>query len=162
MRIALVYDEPGVWPSRTQQPNDLGAEFEDERTIRALLEAIRACGHEVLPVPLGSDFAQAIAKIDPDLVFNIAEGIRGSARESLVPGMLDQLDIPYTGSDGLTLAVSLDKGLTKTLAIGMGIRTPVFRVIRDEQELADCAWDWPLFVKPNAEGSSNAEGQKQK
>lgn len=154
MRVALVYDEPGAWPGRSQQPGDFGAEYEDERTIRALLEAIGACGHEALAVTLGRDFGQEISQVEPDLVFNIAEGVRGSARESLAPAVLDQLDIGYTGSDGLTLAVSLDKGLTKTLAMGMGVRTPAFCVVRSETELGNVDLGCPVFVKPNAEGSS--------
>ena len=56
-----------------------------------------------------TDFPQRIRDIGPDLVFNIAEGLRGPARESIVPAWLDYLGIAYTGSDGLSLALSLLK-----------------------------------------------------
>ena len=158
MNVVLVYDDPAVWPRAGDLPEDFGAEYEDRRTIDALLAAIAAAGHDATGLALDGDFAQTIAALRPDLVFNIAEGIRGSARESLVPAWLEQLDIPYTGSDGLALAISLDKALTKTLAVSAGVRTPPFRRIRDEAELSDVDFPFPLFVKPNAEGSSMGIG----
>jgi len=42
-------------------------------------------------------------------VFNIAEGFFGESREAQIPAMLDMLQIPYSGSDPLTLATCLDK-----------------------------------------------------
>ena len=41
-------------------------------------------------------------------------------RESIVPAWLDNIGIPYAGSDGLTLAISLDKALSKTLLAARG------------------------------------------
>ena len=154
LNVVLVYDDPAVSPRAGDLPEDFGAEYEDRRTIDALLAAIAAGGHDAAALALDCDFPQKITALGPDLVFNIAEGVRGSARESLVPAWLDQLDIPYTGSDGLAMAISLDKALTKTLAMSAGVCTPAFRRIRDEAELSDVDLPFPLFVKPNAEGSS--------
>ena len=112
MKVALIYDEVPDPCLATRLPEDCGAEFEDAQTIQVLLRAIQACGHDAVEVPLGVDFPQRIRKIGPDLVFNIAEGLRGPARESIVPAWLDHLGIAYTGSDGLSLALSLDKALT--------------------------------------------------
>ena len=154
LKIAVAYDRLGTWPQEVAQPVDLGSEYEDERTIEALLEAIAAHGHEAEGVVLAPDFVQAIIDAKPDLVFNIAEGVRGRTRESLVPAVLEHIGVAYTGSDGLALAISLDKGLTKTLALSQGIRTPEFRTVRSEADLVDLDLPYPLFVKPNAEGSS--------
>ena len=154
LNVVLVYDDLSVSPRMDDFPEDFGAEYEDRRTIKALLVAIASGGHDAAGLALDSDFPQKITMLGPDLVFNIAEGIRGSSRESLVPAWLEQLDIPYTGSDGLALAISLDKALTKTLAASVGVRTSPFRRIRDEAELFAMNLPFPLFVKPNAEGSS--------
>jgi D-alanine-D-alanine ligase len=154
LRVALAYDEVSAAFTGCSQPPDAGSEYEDERTIESLLEAIRLCGHEAERLPLGEDFPERARSLDPDLVFNIAEGVRGPTRESIVPAWLDQLGIPYTGSDGLALAVSLDKALTKTLAAACGVRTPAFRRVRDASDLDDLGLAYPLFVKPNGEGSS--------
>ncbi len=154
MKIILVYDDIGEFGQKSSGMVDCTAEFESPETIEALLAAMRTVGHEARGLPLGIDFPQRIHDLRPDLVFNIAEGIRGSGRESLVPAWLDHLDIPYTGSDALTLAVSLDKTLTKTLVAAHGVRTPAFRRITHQQDLADLSLHFPIFVKPNAQGTS--------
>jgi len=155
MKVVLVYDEPpGPEVAREPLPEDSGAEYESKRTIEVLLQAIRACGHEAVGISLSEDFPRQIRRLEPDLVFNIAEGVRGPARESIVPAWLDHLGIPYTGSDGLTLAMSLDKALTKTLASAGGLRTPAFARVHRIEDLDNLELKFPLFVKPNAEGSS--------
>jgi len=154
MKIVLVYDQRVNDVAKRAMPEDFGAEYEDKRTIAALLKSIAACGHRAIGLPLCEDFASEIRRLDPDLVFNIAEGVRGPARESIVPAWLDHLGIGYTGSDGLALAVSLDKALTKTLATAHGVRTPGFAKVHSKRQLDDIDLHLPLFVKPNAEGSS--------
>jgi len=155
MKVVLVYDEPlGPESAGEPLPEDIGAEYESNRTIEVLLQAIRACGHKAVGINLTEDFPGQIRRLKPDLVFNIAEGVRGPARESIVPAWLDHLGIPYTGSDGLSLAMSLDKALTKTLASAGGLRTPAFKKVHRIEDLNNLDLKCPLFVKPNAEGSS--------
>jgi len=153
VRVLLAHDRLPDTARSPGLPEDFGAEYDDEATIRSLLAAIRANGHEALDLVLDERFPRRVREIGPDLVFNIAEGVRGPMRESLVPGWLDELDIPYTGSDGLTLAISLDKALTKSLAAGAGVRTPAFRRVAVLSDLDALDLEFPLFVKPNAEGS---------
>lgn len=154
MKVALAYDEWNEFAADGQVPQDFGAEFDGEDTIASLLEAIRACGHDAFRLPVGEDFLQRAREARPELVFNIAEGTRGPARESLVPAWLDHLGIPYTGSDGLTLGCSLDKALAKTLVEARGVRTVAFRRIGSTSELPDLDLTFPVFAKPNGEGSS--------
>ena len=154
MKIALVHDSVANLAEFESLPEDSGAEYDDERTTAALLSAIRAGGHEAVDLILEEDFPQAIRRVGPDLVFNIAEGVRGSGRESIVPAWLDHLGIPYTGSDSLTLSLSLDKAMSKTFAQAHGIPTPAWRCVFDEAELEGLELKFPLFVKPNSEGSS--------
>ncbi len=154
MKVALVYDALSKLGAVRDLPEDFGAEYEDEQTVRSLLAAVCACGYQAVGLALGEDFPRRIRRLCPDLVFNIAEGIRGPTRESVVPAWLDHLDIPYTGSDGLTLAISLDKALTKTIVTALGVRTPRFMRVGRLSELDRLDLTLPLFVKPNAEGSS--------
>ena len=154
MRVVLAYDEVAESTPSEELREDFGAEYDDECTIEALLAAIQRSGHEAVALALEVDFGQQIRRLSPDLVFNIAEGVRGACRESIVPAWLDHLGIPYTGSDGLTLAIGLDKALTKTLAATRGVRTPPFRRVGNLADLETLDLDFPLFVKPNAEGSS--------
>lgn len=154
MKVALAHDRWTEFCPGEAMPEDFGAEFDGEETIESLLEAIRACGHEAEALPVGQNFVRAVPRAGADLVFNIAEGVRGPARESLVPAWLDHLDVPYTGSDGLALGCSLDKALAKTLARAHGVRTVPFHRVGSLSDLEALDLEFPVFAKPNGEGSS--------
>jgi D-alanine-D-alanine ligase len=89
-----------------------------------------------------------------DLVFNLSEGIYGQAREAQLPAMLEMLQLPYTGSDPLTQALVLDKAKAKEILIANNVPTPPFQVMKTGDEPLKKNLDFPLFVKPVAEGSS--------
>jgi len=156
MKVALVYDEAssdgsGSW---------VEAEYESPETIDALLEAIaRRCG-DAVPVPFGPSLAQELERIEPELAFNIAEGVEGPSRESIAPAVLELLGIPYTGSDGVTLGVSLNKALTKRLAEWAGIPTPPFVLFESAEQVRGSAdgLEFPVLLKPNFGGSSVGVG----
>src|SRR3546814_8619076 len=88
-----------------------------------------------------------------DLVFNIAEGMPGIARDAQVPALLDAWAIPYTFSDPMVLALTLDKGMTKRVVRDAGVPTAAFAVVAGEADLAAVELPFPLFVKPLAEGT---------
>lgn len=88
------------------------------------------------------------------IVFNIAEGLPGPSRESQIPLLLEMLKIPYSHSGPLTHAISLDKTLTKKVLITDGIKTPKFQLLKNRNEKYDSHLQFPLLIKPNAEGSS--------
>jgi D-alanine-D-alanine ligase len=88
------------------------------------------------------------------MVFNIAEGKNGKLRESQIPALLDYLDIPYTGSNTFSLALALNKALTKKVLQAEGIPTPQFQVFAKGNEKINPDLTFPLIVKPNREGSA--------
>ncbi|MCF7853516.1 MAG: D-alanine--D-alanine ligase, partial [Candidatus Pacebacteria bacterium] len=66
----------------------------------------------------------------------------------------------YTFSDPLTCAVTLDKAVAKRLVMAHGLRTPRFCLIREATDLDTIRLDYPLFVKPVAEGTGKGiDGQ---
>ena len=74
----------------------------------------------------------------PDLVLNFAEGSgAGRSREARVPAVLEMLDIPYTGSDPLTLAVTLDKDCAKRLVAASGVATPAWALFDGDESAVD-------------------------
>jgi D-alanine-D-alanine ligase len=89
-----------------------------------------------------------------DMVFNIAEGTCGKFRESEVPAVLDYLNIPYTGSDPLTLSLTLDKAMAKRIVMSQDIPTPRFKKVERMEDLDDLDLRYPLFIKLCYEGSS--------
>ena len=163
MKVGLTFNMKGAAktsPAGEFIGTDAEEEFDSPETIAALAAAVRSLGHEV---DLLGDGEPLLRKLldgpRPDVVLNIAEGLGVSrTRESRVPALLEMLGIPYTGSDPLTLAATLDKECAKRLVDHAGIATPRWALVEDgdlagfEDNLAGLGW--PLIVKPNYEGSS--------
>lgn len=141
------------------------AEFDSEETVQAIEAALASYGHEVERVELSTSPSRVITKLEtlqPDLVFNIAEGRRGRVREALYPALFEELGLPYTGSDPYALTVSLDKSLTKKILAGVGVLSPRGRMVT-HATLALGGLDelpFPVIVKPNFEGSSKGISQR--
>jgi D-alanine-D-alanine ligase len=131
---------------------DLYAEWDDEETIGAVHSAL-ARHHEVIPVEGDEEAFEKFKKHRPQIVFNMAEGMHGTSRESQIPAMLEMLRIPYTGSDPLTLAVCLDKAMAKVALSYYGIPNAPFVVVADARKKYSFP-SFPLIVKPLYEGSS--------
>ena len=154
MRIALTYDLRDDYLAAGHSEEE-AAEFDRPETIDGIAQALAALRHS--PVRVGNLAALAarlLAGERWDLVFNIAEGLYGLARESQVPALLDAWRIPYTFSDPLVLALSLHKGMTKRVVRDAGVPTPDFRLVEEEADLDVVDLPVPLFCKPVAEGSS--------
>lgn len=130
------------------------AEFDSDETIDALEEALQSIGF--LTERIGNIRALAgrlVAGERWDLVFNIAEGLKGFGREAQIPALLEAWEIPFVFSDPLVLALTLHKGLTKRVVRDMGIPTPDFAVIDSIAAAAALEMPFPLFAKPVAEGT---------
>ena len=91
-----------------------------------------------------------------DLVFNIAEGLHGIAREAQVPAILDLYQIPYTFSDPLVLALTLHKGLTKVVVRDAGLPTPDFALVERLEDVDRV--DLPLAAVRQAGGRRDRQG----
>ncbi|MBU0494603.1 MAG: D-alanine--D-alanine ligase [Chloroflexi bacterium] len=153
MRVALTYNLIRSYMFRTG-PLDRFAEYDSQETIAALVAAIEAGGHEITPLEADECIAEKLKAARPDIVFNIAEGLRGESRESHVPAICEMLGLPYTGSGPLTLALCLNKARTKEILTLYGIPTAPFQVFRSPHDALDSRLRWPLIVKLLHEGSS--------
>jgi D-alanine-D-alanine ligase len=133
--------------------DDAEAEFDSPKTIQAITSAIESYGHSVIPLEANAELPHALTAALPDVVFNIAEGLRGRGREAQVPALCELLGIPYSGSDPTTLSICLDKGLTKQILRAAHIDTPEWQMLATGREKLK-AFRYPVIVKPNAEGTS--------
>ena len=97
-----------------------------------------------------------------DIVFNIAEGYYGRAREAQIPALLEMLQIPYAGSDPVALGIALDKVMTKQMMKSEGIPTAPFLKISRMEDFNDVPMKYPLFVKPLHEGTGKGIDAKSK
>ena len=137
---------------KPDEPQDKYAEYDERTTIDAIKKALESGGHAVVLLEADENFVEKVKEEKPHFVFNIAEGISGPGRESYVPVVLDMLGIPYTGSNPLTLAITLDKGRTNEILRHHGIPVPDWWISYDADEVPNVKF--PVIVKPNAEGSS--------
>ena len=130
------------------------AEFDREDTIEALENALIGLGHEPERVGNARQLIEALAGGKRwELVFNIAEGLRGIGREAQVPAILDVFAIPYTFSDPLVMSLTLHKGMTKRIIRDAGIPTSDFLVFEKDGDEKDIPFPPPFFIKPVAEGT---------
>ncbi|MDV2990085.1 MAG: D-alanine--D-alanine ligase [Dehalogenimonas sp.] len=158
MKIGLAYDLKEAVTASAAGPDDALEEYDSAETVNLLAAAIRSAGHEAVALGGGSAFLKRILETDIDFVFNIAEG-RGAyrSREAQVPSVLEMLGIPYSGADPQTLAVALDKPLTKRILQTAGVATPRWQVFAAPADIAAADWGlftFPVFAKPAFEGSS--------
>ena len=133
----------------------------------AIADAIRELGHTPVELGNGRDLLQKLLTDPPDLVFNFAEGTGTSRnREARVPAVCEMLGIPYTGSDVLTLALSLDKDMCRRVVQDADVRVPNGILVTfangeydgDYAEfpgmVTEIGLSVPLIAKPVCEGSS--------
>jgi D-alanine-D-alanine ligase len=154
LRIALCYDLKSDYLAAGFAPADV-MEFDEEETVASLEGALRQLTHRPERVGRGVELARRLAAGERwDLVFNLAEGVRGRSREAQVPAVCELFDQPYTFSDPLTCAVTLDKALAKRVVRDHGLPTAPFVVVERAEDAAAIDLPLPLFVKPLAEGSS--------
>src|SRR5262249_43142701 len=129
MNIGITYDLKSA-DAAPHLPDDHQEEFDSLHTIDAIARELRALGHQVTKLGDGREFLEKVLATPPDFVFNFAEGTGVSrSREARVPAALEMLGIPYTGSDPLTLAVTLDKDCAKRLVHSAGVHVPPSVVI---------------------------------
>ncbi len=173
MKIGIAFDVKPKAPLPAEAPDDLYEEFDSPDTIKAIAAALAHMGHTPVELGNGRELLQALLTAPPDLVFNFAEGSGISRnREARVPAVCEMLNIPHTGSDVLTLALCLDKDLTRRIVQEAGITVPKgillarpktpydgdyaeFPALVSEAELP-----LPLIAKPVCEGSSKGVRSK--
>lgn len=154
MKVALTYNCKNDTSTDDDVPLDYYAEWDDRETVEAVASAL-AAEHEVVSIEATREAYFSFLKLQPDIVFNIAEGDGGESREAHVPAMLEFLGIPYTGSGPLTLSLCLNKARAKEVLTYHRVPTPAHFVANGNlQEHIDSQLQFPLIVKPLHEGSS--------
>jgi D-alanine-D-alanine ligase-like ATP-grasp enzyme len=134
-------------------PEDAEAEFDHESTVNAIQAAIESDGHRAVFLPADATLPTRIQELQPDICFNISEGMGPDGREAQVPGLLELLHIPYTASRIVANAVSLNKAMTKQVWRAHNLPTARFQEFTDACAPIDAELCYPLFVKPAREGT---------
>jgi D-alanine-D-alanine ligase len=153
MRVAVLANLQKNAPTWPGMPEDRWDDLDSEETINAIVSALESGGHEATFLEGNLSLLETLPKLKPDICFNICEGHWGDSREAQVPAILEMLRIPYTGSGPLTLALALDKPMTKRVLWYHSLPTPPFQTFERVNEPLDPDMKFPLFVKPSREGT---------
>ena len=153
MKVGLTYDLRLWYIDRGYSMEDT-AEFDKQETVDAIDTALRKMGFETESIGNCFQLIDALAAGKKwDLVFNIAEGLYGDGRESVVPAILDQYKIPYVFSGPVILGVSLNKYLTRLIVAAAGVPVSPGMLISTPADIQKCKLEYPLFIKPVSEGT---------
>ena len=153
MRVGITYDLRNDYLDQGFTEEET-AEFDHIDTIDAIERSLLELGYETFRIGNIRHLASRLVGGERwDMVFNIAEGLRGFGREAQVPALLDAYEIPYTFSDPLVLSITLHKAMTKRVIRDLGLPTPDFRLVEEETDADRVDLPFPLFAKPVAEGT---------
>jgi D-alanine-D-alanine ligase len=127
------------------------------KTGEAVIEALRARGHEVSPIYVDGDLDRALRATPMDAAFLALHGRYGE--DGCVQGLLECMGIPYTGSGVLASALAMDKLKAKELFRLHNVPTPPYyalegAVTHAELEAQHGSFGFPVVVKPRREGSA--------
>jgi D-alanine-D-alanine ligase len=156
MRVAIIYNKP-----QQSRYDTVGA----EKAVLNVLEAVDAVHRSLLEldfdvtavslVPPLEQAERELRNLDTDLVFNLFEGFCDYPEtEAVIPEILSEMGIPFTGCPGPTLSLALDKAKTKTILTAAGIKTPDFQLL-NPKTLDMFRLDYPCIVKPRCDDASN-------
>jgi D-alanine-D-alanine ligase len=122
------------------------------RSGKACGDALAAKGYRVTPVDVGRDVAEVLARLAPDVAFNVLHGRPGE--DGTIQGILEILRIPYTHSGVLASALAMDKPIAKLAMAAAGVPVPQGVVVTRAEAAKTHVIEPPYVIKPPAEGSS--------
>jgi D-alanine-D-alanine ligase len=148
------------------------------RSGTAIYNALKSLNYNVVSIDAGKDLCSVLSREMIDIAFIALHG--GLGENGAVQGMLEIMDIPYTGSGILASALAMDKEASKKVFLHHGIPVPPFVIVTSEKSAEnsrsirlvgpargraihvsrltshDSPADFPLpwVIKPASEGSS--------
>lgn len=125
------------------------------KTGRAVLNALLENGCDAVAVDVGRDLPGQLRAVEAELAFICLHGRHGE--DGTVQGLLEMMQIPYTGSGVMSSSMAMDKVVTKQILLYHEISTPGFVVYRAGDDLSavlERCRHFPLVVKPAREGST--------
>ena len=153
MKVGLTYDLRDEYLAQGLTEEET-AEFDRRDTVDSIDWTLQDLGYNTDRIGNIKSLTSRLADGDRwDMVFNIAEGLRGFGREAQVPALLEAYDIPYTFSDPLVLSLTLHKAMAKHVMRDIGVPTADFVLIEREADIETIDLAFPLFAKPVGEGT---------
>ncbi len=148
-RVAIIYSDVqrDYFPTESQYITEKNAE-RDARLIGGYLETL---GIIVLLHSGNATLPEWLRINTPEMVINLVDSIKGmESLASAIPGVLELLDIPYTGADILGLSLDTNKFVIKKLLQQNGVPVPNYQLFNTPNDYLDPVIRFPLISKLNA------------
>jgi len=116
-----------------------------------VMQALKRQGFKVKSIDVDRNVVKKLKGID--VAFIALHGRPGE--DGTIQGVLDFMGIPYTGSGVIGSAIGMDKIVSKRIFDAVGIPTPKY-YYQEQMDVGEAIsnLDFPIVVKPRAEGSS--------
>jgi D-alanine-D-alanine ligase len=154
--IAFLYNTRHTYPDPADSASQKETDFDDPQTIGGICTHLEACGYRLIPIEADEQAYEQLCRrrTEIDIALNYSMGIHGAARYAHIPSMLEMLQIPYTGSDPLTQGLVMNKAKMEKVLAADGVPVPQSQLFHDAKEDLRPGLEYPLMVKPVAQGSS--------
>jgi D-alanine-D-alanine ligase len=124
---------------------------------RGVMASLKRLGFDCMAVDAMSGLERKITDLGVQIAFTALHGRWGE--DGSVQGLLEYMNVPYTGSGVHASALAMNKISAKRIFKAAGVPTAPFLEINTEGDLGHearqcAALGFPLIVKPNDEGSS--------
>jgi len=158
LKVAIVYNHPD---NKYLEIGEARAEYAVMDEVNSVREALSALGYSVIQIPLRPPLESAATCLATlkeegiDIVFNLFEGFGGAPEtEAEFAGIMEKLNLRFTGCPSAALKLALDKVRTKNLLRKAGIPVAEHQVLQPES-LKEFKLAFPCIVKPMAEDASH-------
>jgi D-alanine-D-alanine ligase len=156
-KVLVLFDTAGTPPADQDFSKEL--KTDDWAAEAHVIAALEKLGHEVRTIGVWDEPGMIIDEIKghpPDIVFNLTEHFNEiSAYDRNVAGLLEMMDVPYTGASPTGLTLCKNKGMAKELLAYHKIRVPNFAIFSPGSSIKrPKRLQFPLFIKPLREEAS--------
>jgi len=147
-RVGIIFSEVKreYFPTESQFITEKDA----EKDALLVSKYIKDFGIDVVLYPGDNNLPEKLRRDKPDLVINFVDSVKGvESLSSAIPGVLELLDIPYTGADILGISLGGNKFLIKKLLQQNGIPVPNYQLFNTPSDYMDPTLRFPLISKLN-------------
>lgn len=150
-------------------PPECIQEWENRESVEILRDTIISIGYESFilePKKEKNRLSELLNLIQSEnahsryIFFNLIEGYYSRNREGYVPALAEFFGIAFTGSDSYAQNVSLDKELTRSIAHSISLPGKKYKLLQKKDPITIDGMNFPIFLKPNREGSSIGISEK--
>lgn len=166
MKYLVVCDYRENLKNHSDNTQELYNDHPAKKNIKEIIEGIQTLGYQCEYFGGIPELIHAIdchETFDDCMFLNFTDGMDQNYSRVQAPALFDILNVPYSGSDVFPSVLMNNKHFCKLALQEYNIPVPKSSLVNPSiplnlQELS--SWEFPIFVKPNCEGSSLGISQR--